>query len=150
MWGNSENNFEKPVVRVEGEQDLFSARNIHPNAIRGMLATIAVSYGIPILFTRNPKESAAMLQIIAKREQQETGSSFSMHADKKPLTLKDQQEYIISSLPSVGPNLAKELLKKFKTIKNIINAEHEHLNEVDKLGEKKAKGIKEIVDKEYD
>ena len=34
-------------------------RNVHPNAIRGMIATIAVSYGIPILYTKNSKETLA-------------------------------------------------------------------------------------------
>jgi Fanconi anemia group M protein len=143
------NNFEKPLVIVEGEQDLFSVRNIHPNAIRGMLATIAVSYGIPVLFTRNSKETAALLLVIAKREQEETGKDFSMHADRKPLSLKEQQEYIISALPNVGGTLAKELLKKFKTIKKVVNAKEERLQKVAKIGELKAKKIREVLDKEY-
>ncbi|MBW2978117.1 DEAD/DEAH box helicase [Candidatus Woesearchaeota archaeon] len=143
------NNFEKPLIIIEGEQDLFSVRNIHPNAIRGMLATITISYGIPILFTRNPKESASLLNIIAKREQEQTGNDFSMHADRKPLTLKEQQEYLISALPNVGPNLAKELLKKFKTAKKIINAKEDKLKKVEKIGDKKAKKIREVLDSEY-
>jgi len=143
------NNFEKPIVLIQGEQDLFSVRNIHPNAIRGMLATITVSYGIPILFTRNSKESASLLNIIAKREQEEKGNDFSMHADRKPLTLKEQQEYIVSALPNVGPSLAKELLKKFKTVKKIINAKEDKLKKVEKIGNKKAKKIREVVDSEY-
>jgi Fanconi anemia group M protein len=85
------NNFERPLVIIEGKQDLFSVRNIHPNAIRGMLATIAVSYGIPTLFTKSPKETAALLLAIAKREQEEVGKDFSMHADRKPLSLSEQQ-----------------------------------------------------------
>jgi len=143
------NSFERPLIILEGEQDLFSVRNIHPNAIRGMLATITISYGIPILFTRNPKESASLLNIIAKREQEQTGNDFSMHADRKPLTLKEQQEYVVSALPNVGPNLAKELLKKFKTVKKIINAKEDKLKKVEKIGDKKAKGIREVLDSEY-
>ncbi|MBW2965498.1 DEAD/DEAH box helicase [Candidatus Woesearchaeota archaeon] len=143
------NNFERPLVLIEGEQDLFSVRNIHPNAIRGMLATIAVSYGIPLLFTKNSKESAALLLAIAKREQDETGKDFLMHADKKPLTLKEQQEYIVSALPNVGGTLAKELLKRFKTVKKIVNAKEERLKKVGKIGEIKAKKIRDVLDNEY-
>jgi Fanconi anemia group M protein len=142
-------NFERPLVMVEGEEDLFSARNIHPNAIRGMLATIAVSYGIPILFTRNSKESAEMLKIIAKREQDETGSYFSMHTNKRQPTLKEQQEYIVSSLPNVGMSLAKELLLKFNSVKKVVNASEEQLKKVEKIGDIKAKKIREILDTEY-
>ena len=72
-----------------------------------------------------------------------------MHSSKKLLTLKEQQEYIISSLPNVGPSLAKELLKKFKTVKKVINAKEDKLKKVEKIGEKKAKNIRNLVDSEY-
>ncbi|MEE9525264.1 MAG: DEAD/DEAH box helicase [Candidatus Woesearchaeota archaeon] len=142
-------NFECPLVIVEGETDIYSARNIHPNAIRGMLATIAISYKIPVLFTKNSKESAELIHTIAKREQDSSSNEFSMHADKKPLSIKEQQEYVVSSLPLVGPSLAKELLKKFKTIKKIVNAKEEQLKKVSKIGEKKAKEIRKVVDSDY-
>jgi len=142
-------NFECPLIIVEGETDIYSARNIHPNAIRGMLATIAISYKMPVLFTKNSQESAELLHTIAKREQKTSSNDFSMHADRKPLSIKEQQEYLISSFPSVGPSLAKELLKKFKTVKKIVNAKEEQLKKVKKIGEKKAKEIKKIVDSDY-
>ena len=145
---NLKNNFERPLVVVEGIEDIYSVRNVHPNAIRGMLATIAVSYGIPILFTKNFKETASLLQLIAKREQEETGS-FNIHGSKKPMSIKELQEYIISSLPGVGIMLARPLLKEFKTIKNVVNAEQKDLEKIEKIGPKKAKQINEIVNREY-
>ncbi len=143
------NTFEKPIIIVEGNEDIYSQRNIHPNAIRGMFATIAVSYSIPVLYTKNSKDTAALLNIIAKREQEESGNDFSMHSGRKPLTLKEQQEYIVSCLPNVGPVLAKELLKQFKSVKHIINAEEEHLQKVEKIGAKIAKNIRKVIDSEY-
>ena len=142
-------NFERPLVIVEGEQDIYSVRNVHANAIRGMFATIAVSYGIPILFTRNFKETAALLFIIAKREQQDI-KDFTLHGEKKPLTLREQQEYIISALPGVGALLARPLLKKFRTVKKVINAKKEQLEKVENIGPKKAATIKDVVDNEYE
>ena len=141
--------YERPLVLVEGAEDLFSVRNVHANAIRGMLATIAVSYGIPIIQTKNPRETAALIGIISKREQEETGRDFSMHSSKKPMSIKEQQEYIVSSLPGVGTALAKPLLEKFKSVKGVINAEEAELKTVELIGDKKAKKIKEIVDKDY-
>ncbi|MDO8740429.1 MAG: DEAD/DEAH box helicase [Candidatus Woesearchaeota archaeon] len=143
-------NYERPLVVVEGTEDIYSIRNVHANAIRGMLATIAVSYGIPILFTRNFKETALFLKMIAGREQEETGSDFSMHGSKKPLTLKEQQEYVVSSLPGIGSGLAKPLLKHFKTVKSIVNASEDDLQDVEKIGPEKAKKIREVADKEYE
>ena len=66
------------------------------------------------------------------------------------MTGKEQQEYIVGSLPNIGPKLAKELLKEFKTVKNVVNASEEDLQKVDKLGEKKAKEIQETLSKEYE
>ncbi len=142
-------NYERPLIIIEGVEDIFSVRNVHANSIRGMLATIAVSYGIPILQTKNPKETAALINIIAKREQEETDKGFSLHGEKKPLTLKEQQEYIVSSFPGVGAKLSKPLLRKFKTIKKIVNAKKEKLEKVEKIGPKKADDIRKVLDSGY-
>lgn len=146
---NLKNNFERPIILIEGTQDIYGVRNVHHNSILGMMATIAVSYGIPIVQTRNFKETSSFLQIIARREQEETSRDFSLHADRKPSTLKEQQEYLVSSLPGMGLGLAKPLLKHFKTIKNIVNASEKELQEVEKIGAVKAKQIKDVVEKEY-
>lgn len=142
--------FERPVVVIEGTEDLYSVRNVHPNAIRGMLATIAISYGIPVIQTKDYRDTSALLVAIARREQEKNlDREFSMHSSRKPLSLKEQQEYIVSALPNVGPCLAKDLLKSFKSIKNIANASEEDLKKVDKVGDKIAKGIKDVFEREY-
>lgn len=142
--------FERPVVVIEGQEDLFSVRNVHPNAIRGMLATIAISYGIPVIQTKDYRDTSALLISIAKREQEKNDDkNFSVHSSRKPLSLKEQQEYLVSALPSVGPCLAKDLLASFKSIKNIANAGEEDLKKVDKVGEKTAKAIKDVFEREY-
>jgi len=146
---NLKNNFERPLLIIEGVEDIYSVRNVHANAIRGMLAAITVGYGVPILYTKNFKDTAQLLNIIAKREQEETGKDFSLHPQKKAMSIKEQQEYIISSLPGVGSGLSKPLLKYFKSVKNVINAEKKELEKVEKIGKKKAEKIKDIVDRDY-
>jgi Fanconi anemia group M protein len=141
--------YERPVVIVEGTQDLFAVRNIHPNAIRGMLATIAVSFGIPVIYTKDAKDTAAQLVAIAKREQALVKESWQPHAEKRAMSVQEQQEYIVSAMPNVGLQLAKELLKHFKSVKNVVNASEEQLKQVEGVGEKKAKSIKDAVEKEY-
>ncbi len=143
-------NFERPLIIVEGPRDLYGARNIHANAIRGMLITITVRYGIPILFTNNPKETAALLYAVAQKEQEETGSAFTLHATKKPLSLTEQQEYIISALPGVGSTLAKPLLRQFGSVKNVVNATLYELQQVEKIGPLKAGQIHDIVSLPYE
>ncbi len=141
-------NFQKPLIIVEGE-DFYSARRMHPNAVNGMLAALLVGFGIPVLRTKNPEETASLLHMIAKKEQEKFGSSFSLHGDRKPLTLKEQQEFIISAFPGIGTILNRPLLKKFGSIKNIVNASEEELQKVDLIGKKKAGAIRQLVEETY-
>jgi Fanconi anemia group M protein len=141
--------YERPFLLIEGEEDIYSVRKIHPNAIRGMLATIMVGYGIPVLQTKNFKDSAALLLTIARREADFGRKEYSLHT-AKPLTDKEMQEYIVGAFPGIGPVLSKPLLKHFKTIKNLVNSSEEELKKVELIGEKKATKIKDLVEKEYE
>ncbi|MBN2423255.1 DEAD/DEAH box helicase [Candidatus Woesearchaeota archaeon] len=140
--------YECPLLIIEGKEDIYTQRNLHPNVIQGMIATIAIDYKISIIYTKNSEETAQLLHIIAKKEQIEKDTSFTLHS-VKPLTLKEQQEYIISALPGVGGVLAKPLLDEFKSVKNIINASEEDLKKIKLIGDKKANKIKEVVESLY-
>ncbi|MGV8086256.1 MAG: DEAD/DEAH box helicase, partial [Candidatus Woesearchaeota archaeon] len=141
--------YERPVIIIEGTEDIYSVRKIHPNSIRGMIATITVSYGIPLIQTRNAKDTAEYLISIAKREQVDEKNEIQHHY-KKPETIKEQQEYFVSALPNIGMGGAVPLLKHFKSVKNIVNASENELKEVDLIGPKKSKTLKELFDKEWE
>jgi Fanconi anemia group M protein len=138
--------FGRPLYIIEGAEDMYAVRNVHANAIRGMLAALTVDFGIPVLQTKSSKETAALLAQIAKREQEDEHRGFSLHGDRKPISLKDQQEYIITAFPGVGSTLAKPILKEFKSIKNFVAATENDLKKVPQLGDKKAKQIAEVLD----
>ena len=141
-------NFDVPILVLEGDENIYEIRDFHPNAIRGMLASIAIDFQIPIIHTKNFRDTASLLAVIAKRLEK-PGKNLSLLSKRKPLTLKEQQEYIVQSLPGIGQTLAKSLLKKFKSVSGIVSANNEKLQQVDKLGPKKASKIKEILTKKY-
>jgi Fanconi anemia group M protein len=147
---NLKHNFEKPLLILEGEEDIYSQRGLHPNAIRGMLAMITVSYGIPLMYTKNSKETAALMAVIAKREQDPEFREFNPHGSRKPLSLREQQEYIVSSIPGVGPGVAKSLLAQFGSVRGVFNADAEELQEVDNVGEKRAKEVQRVLGEGYE
>ena len=66
------------------------------------------------------------------------------------MTIREQQEFVVSALPGVGGGLAKPLLREFKTVKKVINAKPEQLEKIEKIGPKKAQAIKELVDAIYE
>ena len=141
--------YERPLVIIEGDRDIYSVRKVHPNAIRGMLATIAIDYGIPVLKTKDHQETAEILMAIARREQDKNYDDIQMHSTK-PLTLKEMQEYIISALPGVESTIAKSLLKQFKSVKRIVNAKEDSLKKAELIGDKKASEIKRVVESDYE
>jgi Fanconi anemia group M protein len=139
----------QPIIILEGEEDIYSQRKIHPNAVRGAIAALTIGFRIPVIRTRNPRDTAAMIKVIAEREQKHDDRDFQMHA-VKPLGDREIQEYIISSFPGVGSKLAPHLLGRFGSVKGVVNADVAELKKVELIGEKKAKRIKEIVEKDYE
>ena len=137
-------NFKKPLMILEGTE-LYSSF-IHPNAVRGAMASIAVDFGIPIIPTRTPEDTAAMINRVAIREQTHEKSDIQIRTEKKPLTTWEQQLYIIESLPNVGPVIARKLLEKFVSVKGVINASEDDLKRVEGIGDKIAKIILNVVD----
>jgi Fanconi anemia group M protein len=141
-------NFERPLIIVEGEKSIFSIRNVHPNAIRGLLASINVDFRVPVIYTKDANDTAETILTIAKREQL-TKKDFTMHAVKKPMSRKEQKEFIVSSLPHVGASIAKDLLTKFGNVRNVLSASEEELQNVPNVGKVIAKDIKDLIDEKY-
>ena len=139
--------FKHPIMILEGD-DLY-AGFIHPNAIRGTMASIAIDFGISILPTRNAQDTAAMIKRIAIREQTGEKTSINIRTDKKPVSLMEQQLFIVESLPNIGPVNAKNLLKHFGTVSKVFNASENELQEVEGIGKKTAKEIRKVMDSKY-
>ena len=131
--GALKDHFEKPILIIEG-QSLYCERNVHPNALRGVLTSIAVDYSIPILWTENEKDTAGMLYWIAKREQIEEGRSITIRGEKRQLSLKEQQEFLVAGLPKVNTKIAKRLLEYFKSPEKVFTASEEELKKVKGIG----------------
>lgn len=142
-------NFERPIVVIEGGEDIFSISNVHPNSIRGGLCSVILGYGIPVVNSKNARETAELLLAIARREQIKRGGNFKIHNSKKPAELCSAQEYVISALPGIGTLTAKELLKKFGSVKAVFNASEDELKEVKNIGMKKSKEVRRIIEERY-
>lgn len=139
--------FKKPILILEGD-DLYSGM-VNANAIRGAIAAIALDFGISIIPTRNAQDTAAMIKRIAIREQNGERTPVQIRTDKKPLSLLEQQLFIVESLPNVGPVNAKSLLEHFGSVANIINASEKELQEVEGIGAKTAENIRKVIDSKY-
>jgi len=140
--------YKKPVLIIEGK-DLFSSRQLNPNSIYGSLISIAIDFGISILYSRDEEETAAILKLLAKREQTENKREINPHGKKATSTLAKQQEYLISSISNIGPKAARNLLMHFGSVEAFMKADTEELRKVKSIGPKTAARIREVIQSPY-
>ena len=138
--------YDRPILILEG-RDLYTTQ-MNASSIRGALASVAVDYGVPIIPTEDQDETASVIALLARREMKE-GREPKVHGHKTARTLKVQQEYLISAIPSVGPTVAKNMLKHFGSVEKIMTASLEELQEVELVGPKIAERIRELVGGDY-
>ncbi len=146
---NLKQSYKRPLLIIEGDNNIFESRNIHPNAICGAMASITIDSCIPIIWTKNQKETSNFLYIIAKREQLDLDKSIRIREKISILTKNQKQEYMVSGLPKISTILARRLLEYFKTPENIFKATEEELIKVDGIGKDKAKLIRSVLTRKY-
>jgi Fanconi anemia group M protein len=139
--------FQRPVIILEGD-DLYSG-GLHPNAIRGALASLAVDFGLPIIPTRSPEDTAAMIQRLAIREMEKGPRNIQTRTERKPLTMEEQQLFIVESLPQVGPVTARKLLEEFSSVEGVMRADLKDLQKLEGIGKKIAQNIREVLESVY-
>ena len=148
--GDASRHYARPVVVVEGEGSLYGQRNVHPNAIRGALASLAVDFGVSVLRTQAQADTMELLAVIAEREQAVDDREVSVHGEKASKTLPEQQEYVVSSIADVGPVTARSLLEHFSTVEAVMTARKDDLEAVSGVGAVTAERIREVVGSDYD
>ncbi len=142
-------NFEAPVLIIEGGADIYAQRNIHPNAIRGAISSIAVDFGVRIIPSKDEEDTAFYLIALAKREQVENARPVALRGEKKPELMPEKQRFVVESLPNVSAILAERLLKRFGSVEKVMKATVEELMQVEGIGEKKATQIRQVIESDY-
>ena len=140
--------YARPVVIVEGD-DLYGERNVHPNAVRGALASLAIDFDASVLRTEDEEGTADLLETIARREQEDNDREVSAHGEKGSKTLAEQQEYVVSAIADIGPVTARALLEHFGTVEAVMTAREDDLLEVSGVGQVTAERIREVVGGDY-
>ncbi|HJJ88990.1 MAG TPA: DEAD/DEAH box helicase [Methanocorpusculum sp.] len=141
----------RPVLIIEGGSimTLYKLRNIHPNAIRNTLASIAVDFDVSIIFTQNEEETANMLYAFARRERKHPNNDRNYHHHKSARSNQEKLEYILTAVPDVGQKAAREILAALGTLRTVFTASKEELMQVKGIGEKTASKIVETAERKY-
>ncbi|QCS44192.1 DEAD/DEAH box helicase [Natrinema versiforme] len=140
--------YSRPIVVVEGE-GLYEQRDIHPNAVRGALSSLAVDFGASVLRTESEDDTTDLLAVIGGREQETADREVSVHGEKGSKTLSEQQEYVVASIAEIGPVTARSLLEEFGTVEEMMIASEDELQAADGVGTVTAERIREVIGSEY-
>lgn len=131
------------ALLIEGSSRDIATYDITREALIGALCSISINFNMPILRSLSQAESAKILYFCATQlNSRETGT---ISSGRKPKRQKNQQLFILQSLPQVGPKLAKRLLSHFDSIESIFIASEEELIKVEGIGQEKARTIREIL-----
>ncbi|MFX1498420.1 MAG: DEAD/DEAH box helicase [Promethearchaeota archaeon] len=141
------NNFEKPILILEG--DPFGSSAINENALYGAITSIILNLGVLIYKTKDSLETAKFLFQLAKKEFAESKGEPKLRFEKKPIEIDHLLEYIVAGIPGVNALRAKNLLKELKSLQNIFNADYGELMRVENIGKKIAEEILKISRYKY-
>lgn len=135
-----ENNYQ-PLIIVEGDlMKLEKVRGWNIQSILRALDTLLLDYKLPVLNT--PNKESTIKWMIAKAKslgRTEDKRIFRLRVEKKPMSIYEKIIYVTESFS--GPVLARRLLKKFGSLRNIANASIIDLMQVEGIGENRAREI---------
>jgi Fanconi anemia group M protein len=140
--------YTRPVLILEGERK--RATGIGTASLFGALASVVSDFNISIFMSNGLEETSQIIFHIAQREQIEKKKEVMIRNRKNVRSISDTQKYVVSGLPGVNTVLAERLLSELKTISSIFSANEAELKQVEGVGEKLAKNIKDITKKEYE
>jgi len=137
-------NFKHPLIILEGG-GIYLNRGLNPNMIRGVILWMSINKRLPIIRTRNKKDTVSMLYLLAKQRQTKGSKKFiTLKFKKQRPSLYQEQVQILETISGIGPKLAIELMAKYGNLANIVKATDEDLNKLQNLGKSKISHIKKL------
>lgn len=141
-------NYRRPILILEGE--MKDVVGIGEKAFFGALASVISDFQIPIMTTRDEKETLKIIYHVAHREQSEREREVRVRGGRKPSSLSEIQRYIVSGIPGVDTVLADRLLKEFGTLEKVFSSDEKELKKAKGIGKKLARRIDELSKTKYE
>jgi len=132
--------YPKHFLIIEGFEYNYDKFNVHKNAVRGMLLSIATDYHVPIIYTEDEEDTVNFLILLARKYERPKPEN-AIRQTKTHKTKEEQKQFILEGFPGIGPVAAKNLLKKFESLDKIFNAKEGELKEIEKMDENKIKNF---------
>jgi ERCC4-type nuclease len=132
---------DRPILVIEGAETAEIAR-LAPEMLRGVIASLFVGYGIPVLRTRSPQDTAGWVNLFAEREDRRLArrAEFVRRDDARRTAID-----VLSAIPGVGPRRARCLLKAVGPPAVVLASDESALREVVGIGPETASKIRAVA-----
>ncbi|NLF19239.1 MAG: multidrug MFS transporter [Lentisphaerae bacterium] len=132
-----------PILIVEG-MTFEGAVGLSMPALRGAFITLAQSFRLPVLRTRDQADTAWTLAQLFEQRCRVGHASGLIHGSPGR-RLQARKEAVLQALPGVGPTLAQRLLQHFGSVAAVMGATAAELKEVYGVGPQRAAALVETL-----
>ena len=129
-----------PALVLEGTKKDLQGNKMRWEAIQGAMVSLSLIFGLPVLRTHSPVETASTFWYAALQGRT-IASNALLRRGYRPKGKAALQSYLLQGLPGVGPARAEELLKHFDSVRAVMTANKVALCRVDGIGGKTAERI---------
>lgn len=133
----------RPLILLEGSPP-ERVPDVHPHALEGAIASLAVMWRLPVLQAQDPEDSLRLFRFIAAQTERAAPTVLTRFG-RKPKRIASRKLYVLQGLPGVGPALAGRLLARFGSVERVMAANATALMQTDGVGPAKAARIRELV-----
>ncbi len=141
--------YAKPYLLVEGDSKEVEGLTKNLKSFYGAIANVTLAYGLRLLYTANPKETAIAIAELLNHARAKPLSKMPSKVPPKASSVPLQQVYVVSSMPGVGRKLAERLLMKYGTPRRVMSLTAGELALTQGIGWKRAEKIKELLDTKF-
>lgn len=134
----------RSLLIIEGTSADLAACALRREAMQGALISLSLVFGIPVLRSLAPDETARLIVYAARQLRAAVQGGVQRHG-YRPRGQRKRQLYLLQGLPGIGPARAERLLDKFGTVRGICNADPDQLTEVPGIGRRTAAAMERII-----
>jgi ERCC4-type nuclease len=117
---------------------------VRREALQGALITIGVFFGVAVLHSDAPEETARLLVYLGRQARRAAQGGLP-RPGYRPKGRRARQLFLLQGLPGVGPARAALLLERFGSVQAVVTASADDLATVEGIGEKTASKMRWAV-----
>jgi DNA excision repair protein ERCC-4 len=130
---------------LEGSTAEWLGLGVSRESMQGALVTLMLIFDLPVFRSSDPTESAQLIFYIGSQLARLRDPEHVPYRQAKAKRKTSRQLHVLPGLPGVGPDRAKGLLQRFKTVRTCFSASATELMEVEGIGPKTAAAIDHVI-----